>query len=106
MKSGVRASRMSAAFISTLRRALGPMADHLGKAAAAASQAALASATVAAAATVATSSVTGSRRSKVAPPVAATRLPPIRRSTFVMILLPMALSFRPGGGTGLDQSFL
>jgi hypothetical protein len=63
MKSGVRASRMSAAFIMILRRALGPMADHLGKAAAAASHAALASATVAAAAIVATSPVTGSLRS-------------------------------------------
>ncbi len=59
------------------------MADHLGKAAWAASHAATASATVAAAAVEATSPVTGFLRWKVAPPEAATFRPPIRRSMFM-----------------------
>ena len=70
VKSVVFESSISAAFSSTARLAEGPSCDHAGNAAAAASTALLASLTVEAAARVATSMVTGSVRSKVAPPSA------------------------------------
>ena len=71
-KSSAFDCRMSAAFIRTARRSPGNIADHSGKAAAAASAAWVASLTLAAAARVATSPVTGSIRSNVRSPPAAT----------------------------------
>ena len=71
-KSSAFDCRMSAAFKRRRRRSPGITADHSGNAAAAASAAWVASLTEAAAARVATSPVTGSRRSKVRSPPAAT----------------------------------
>ena len=71
------ASSACEAFISIWRRALGPICDQMGNAAAAASQAWMASSTVAAGARVAMLPSRGLRRSKVAALLALTDWPPI-----------------------------
>ena len=67
MNCGALLASTSAALSRIVRRWLGPVADHAGNAAAAASAARLTSAIFAAAARVATSPVIGLRRSKVTP---------------------------------------
>ena len=71
-KSSARAAIRSAAFSSSVRRAVGAVCDQAGKAAAAASTACMASSTPPAAAREATSPRTGSLRSKVPPATAGT----------------------------------
>jgi hypothetical protein len=88
-KSAVRLSIRSAAFRSSVRRAVGPVSDQVSKAFAAAATTFSTSAKVAAAARVASLPVIGSLRSKVAPPSAFSATPSTMNAMFMS--LPFAV---------------
>jgi hypothetical protein len=89
------ASSVWAAFINKPRRAPGPIADHAGKARAAASTAAFASAAVAAGAVVATEASSGLSLVKLAPLLAATASPLMSMEIVFMLSLYKYLEPEP-----------